>query len=618
MTLLASGALWLLGLGGLVGAIYFLKRQAEPRYVSSLLFWRGVERQPRSALRFNRMPLLGLILQLLALIAVVLALAQPVMTTTAGSAQTLAIVLDGSASMRAEMSPDGEQRYEAAIARARDVLSNHSAANVALFQAQRNSELLVAPTTGHGTIRRVLDGFEPSYQNDADPAALLRLVESQFPNGVDRVVYVTDKPPSAQVAALGWQTDVIGSDDETANVAVTSFKARSQPNGQGVAFVLKVWNGTDTKRSLPIEIRSSEATVTERTIDVPARDTAELDVSRPDVPAGPFVAEINPGGAPDARPDDNARYATLPQQRPWRIRWVGEDSFYLSRFFERAGHAEVIRQGETATSSSPESAPDLTLAHNTTIEPSQPGRYLLVGSAMPPWIEATQGTSGGKVVIERDHPTLEGIDPSDWRLGEVPAVEVASDGEVLLSADGTPVLYLVASGGVRLAYVGVDLSQSNLGLSVDFPILLSRLMEWLAPRVDRTTTFTVGEELPLGRLEDGAQITDPDGRSCRLGQSDAACGRLDEPGIYQVTQGSTTYDFAANVPASESKLSRATDNTASTPGASRPSSTADDRAVESRRPLWPWALAIGLGLLVAELWIYDRPRWTDILGRRRQ
>jgi len=616
MTLLASGALWLLGLGGLVGAIYFLKRQAEPRYVSSLLFWRGVERQPRSALRLDRMPLLGLILQLLALIAVVLALAQPVMTTTAGGAQTLAIVLDGSASMRAEKSPDGERRYEAAIARARDVLSNHSAAEAALFQAQRNSELLVAPTTTHATVRRVLDGFEPSYQNDADPAALLRLVESQFPNGVDRVVYLTDDPPSAQVAALGWQTEVIGSDVETANVAVTSFKARSQPNGQGVAFVLKVWNGTDTARSLPIEIRSSEARVAERAIDVPAKDTAKLDVSRPEVPVGPFVAEIDPGGAPDARPDDNARYATLPQQRPWRIQWVGEDSFYLSRFFERAGRAQVIRQGET--SSSPEGDPDLTLAHNTTIEPPQPGRYLLVGSAMPPWIEATQGTSGGEVAIERDHPTLQGIDPSDWRLGEVPAVEVASDGEVLLAADGAPVLYLVASGGVRLAYVGVDLSQSNLGLSVDFPILLSRLMEWLAPRVDRTTTFTAGEELPLDRLEDGAQITDPDGRSCRLGPSDAACGRLDEPGIYRVTQGSTTYDFAANVPASESKLSRAPDNTASSPDAPAPASAADDRALESRRPLWPWALALGLGLLVAELWTYDRPRWAEMIGRRRQ
>ncbi len=615
MTLLASGALWLLGLGGLVAAIYFLKRQAEPRYVSSLLFWRGVERQPRSALRLERMPLLGLILQLLALIAVVLALAQPVMTTTAGGAQTLAIVLDGSASMRADMTPDGEPRYEAAIARAREVLSNHAAAEAALFQAQRNSELLVAPTTTHATVRRVLDGFEPSYQNNADPAALLRLVESQFPNGVDRVVYLTDEPPSAQVAALGWQIEVIGSGAETANVAVTSFKARSQPNGRGVAFVLQVWNGDDAERSLPVEIRSSEATVAEQAVDVPAKGTAELDVSRPEVPAGPFVAEIDPGEGPDARSDDNARYATLPQQRPRRIRWVGEDSFYLSRFFERAGRAEVIRQGEESATSSPEGA-DLTLAHNTTIESPQPGRYLLVGSAMPPWIEATPGTSGGDVVIERDHPTLQGVDPSDWRLGEVPAVEVASDGEVLLSADGSPVLYVVASGSVRLAYVGVDLSQSNLGLSVDFPILLSRLTEWLAPRVDRTTAFVAGEELPLDRLEGEAQITDPDGRSCRVGQDDAACGRLDQPGIYRVTQGSTTYDFAANVPASESKLSRPSDNAASTTAAPTPSPAADDRALASERPLWPWALALGLGLLVVELWTYDRPRWAGIVGRR--
>ncbi len=614
MTLLASGALWLLGLGGIVAAVYFLKRQAEPRFVSSLLFWRGVERQPRSALRFNKMPLLGLILQLLALIAVVLALAQPVMSTSASGARTLALVLDGSASMRAEMAPDGQRRAEAAVARAREVLSANPAAEAALFSAQASNELLVAPTTDHATIRRVLDGYQPTYQADADPAALVRLIDSQFPQGVDRVVFLTDESPSAQITALGWQTEVVGADAEARNVAVTSFKARKQPNGQGVAFIAEVWNGSDAERTMPIRIRSSEATVDERALSVPAQSSSKLDVRRSDLDATRFVAEVDPGDGPDARPDDNARYATLPQKRPWQVHWVGGDSFYLSRFFERAGRADVYRPGEAATSSTDGGA-DLTLVYNTSMENPQPGRYLLVGSTMPPWLQEAQGSSGGEVTIERDHPTLRGLTPNDWQLGQVPAVEVAEDGETLLSAGGTPVLYLAARGGVRLAYLGIDLTQSNLGLSVDFPILMFRLMEWLAPRVDRTSTLTVGGELPLDRLDEGAEIADPKGRTCELGQGGASCGRVDEPGFYRVTQGSSTYHFAANAPASESRLSTPSGESAPTSTGNPASSANAARALESRRSLWPWALALGLGLMLAELWAFDRPRWMR-RGRR--
>lgn len=610
MTLLASGALWLMGLGAIVGAVYFLKRQAQPKSVSTLMFWRGVERQPRSALRFNRMPLLGLVLQLLALMAVVLALAQPVATTSAGGAQTLALVLDGSASMRAEVSPDGERRYGRAVERARAALGANPAAEVALIGAQTTPEVLVPATTDHERIRRALDNYRPTYQGDADPSDLLRVIESQFPDGVDRVVYATDRAPSTQTAALGWQIEMVDSATDAVNVAVTAFAARTQPSGQGVAFTVEVHNGDRASRSLPLRIRSDEGTIAERTVDVPAGGRVQIDVSRSDIGARQFMVEIDPGEGRDDLADDNVRYATLPQVRPWRIHWVGGEDFYLGRFFERAGRAEVVRRDDSSSAVSATNV-DLTLVHGTTLDVPQPGRYLLVGGAMPPWVAGLDGTSRGAVRIERDHPVLQGLAPDDWRVGEIPEVDVAPDGEVLLSAGGAPVLYLAAGGGVRLAYLGIDLSASNLGLSVDFPILLFRLMDWLAPRVDQASTLTVGEELPLDRLDENAEITDPEGRTCRLGQDDASCGRLDQPGVYRVTQGANVYLFAANAPAAESRLTPADQNT-STPASSSSAATSDPSSpLSSTRPLWPWALALGLGLLMAELFTFERPRWTS-------
>jgi hypothetical protein len=91
--------------------LYFLKVRRRERRVSSLLLWQAVVRDREASTFFQRLqrdPLL--ILQLLALLALTLALARPVATVMGEGARKVVVVLDTSASMKGTCRPPASRR----------------------------------------------------------------------------------------------------------------------------------------------------------------------------------------------------------------------------------------------------------------------------------------------------------------------------------------------------------------------------------------------------------------------------------------------------------------------------------------------------------------------------
>jgi len=111
-----------LGLALPLVLLYFLKVRRRERTVSSLLLW-GAELRDREASAFfqrlQRDPLL--ILQILALVALCVALARPVVTVVGEGARKVVVVLDTSASMKAR--DVGPSRFGAAKAEAIGLLN---------------------------------------------------------------------------------------------------------------------------------------------------------------------------------------------------------------------------------------------------------------------------------------------------------------------------------------------------------------------------------------------------------------------------------------------------------------------------------------------------------------
>src|SRR3989449_4092441 len=107
MSFLSPLAFAIFGLSLPLVLLYFLKVRRRERRVSSLMLWEAILRDREASTFFQRLqrdPLL--ILQILALLALALALARPAVTIMGEGARKVVIVLDTSASMKArDVSP---------------------------------------------------------------------------------------------------------------------------------------------------------------------------------------------------------------------------------------------------------------------------------------------------------------------------------------------------------------------------------------------------------------------------------------------------------------------------------------------------------------------------------
>ncbi len=609
MIFLAGWALWLLSLGLIVAVIYFLKRQALPVSVSTLFLWRGIEQTPKSALRLHWTHLLGLFLQLLALAALITGLAHPVIYTSARGGPTLAILIDGSASMRTMIAPEGPTRYQVAVDSILELLSSSPTAIITLIQAQDHSILLSSPTSDQARLRSVLTDSGPTYQGDARPSQLISLLQSQAPNGFDRVVYFTDHSPPFDETALGWEVQLVRGEASPQNLAITRFSVREHPNRSSYDLYLEAWNSSDEWQRVPLELTADDQLIDARWIELAPRQVSSFVFNYDGSRLSRLTARLVTDTVRDDWTDDNIRYASPPEPRPWKILWVGDSNFYLERFLRLSGQTDLVTRtawDDTILTSDY----DAILLNQTELPKPMSGRFLLLQSSAPPWVRAqeTVPTDDMGVEVKLDHPMLAGIDPKDWRLLRISEAQVDPRGVALLTVGEIPLLYLYETTGLRLVYLGADLGASNLGLSVDFPILMYRVLSWLAPRAEEERNVEIGQELPLIGVEGPVRITDPQSRSCDFPSEETRCGLVEQPGFYELSRNGTVQIYAANTPSEES-LSLPTDakrSDLSVPAQRESPSLPSIAERNVAHGLWPYLLVAGLFLLILELLYFDR------------
>ncbi|HEY0783404.1 MAG TPA: VWA domain-containing protein, partial [Thermoanaerobaculia bacterium] len=142
--------------------LYFLKVRRPERRVASLMFWRPFVADRQANAPWQRLrPSVLLALQLLAALAIALALIRPGASGAIGVGGTTVVMLDGSASMQAtDVSPS---RFAAAVARARqDAHQLGPGQQMAIVLLAEHAELLAPPTSDPAVLDAALDRARPT------------------------------------------------------------------------------------------------------------------------------------------------------------------------------------------------------------------------------------------------------------------------------------------------------------------------------------------------------------------------------------------------------------------------------------------------------------------------
>jgi len=586
-------ALGFLAATTLVALFYFLRMRFRRQPVSSTFLWSRLVEVNEGGARLRWRSVWLLLLQLLAVVALVLAVAGPqVAITTPVTAGTL-YLLDTSASMGAR-DKEGLSRMDQAR---RAIAADRAGAPgpVAVFAGDRN----IFTSADAGGLETFLATIQPGAGELAEgPAA--DILEAWLPAhpGPWTGVLVSDgglDQGGTRLARLfpgRWRTLPVAS--QAPNLGITDLRLVS---GASPGLQLTVFNGFPEAQTIQVALGRNQVPVTQREETVPP-GTSLVKWNLPDLDTRPGLWRATLVHHTDALAADDAFTLAVDTPRKARILHLGPPDPFLQAAFPGADYQN--RLGSSASG-----GPwDIVIAE--TLLPNS-GTNLVSFGALPPgapvfWGEPVSGTLSGPATA---HPLSRWVPWDDVTLTEGRGLVVQPGATVLAEAGTWPVAATWERDGSRFLVLGFHTRNSNVGLTPVLPVLLRNFRQACVPqeanplaanlRVGKTTVRAGSEAWKV------VSSTAPSGaaglEAVRRGGQWELTPR--EAGTFQWTDGADSGVLAAQMPASESDTA--------------PRATVADSGVSGvpetgRRsqnlPLSPWLAVLAFGLLALEwrLW----------------
>jgi len=435
MRLLSSGALWWLLLAAIIVFFYLLKLKRKRTVVPSVLLWtRALEELEANAPFKKLRRSLLLLLQLLALIALVFALARPLVVTRALASGSTVIIIDSTASMSARDEDDGS-RLDRAKQLAREMIEGLSGGDrAAIIESSARVTVRSAFTSDLAAlaeaITQVKETDAPGNLTDA-----LRLAEQLAMSERDASVVIIsdgggspitserDSPLelSARTAAdshagaarfvrVGRRSDNIGI------IAMNSRRAAGSSRREVFASIA---NFGDRARTFGVELKIGGKLIDARTLDLGSNDRRGLVFDS--APSQDALAELRLD-VDDDLAADNVAYAFLPSTRTVRVGVISENPFLLEALASNAG---IAASKISAVSNTAEF--DCIVSDGAgAIERSRPVLAINPPDAAGLWRATGQRERPEITSVERSHPVNSFLSYGDLHVETVTTRETAS------------------------------------------------------------------------------------------------------------------------------------------------------------------------------------------------
>jgi hypothetical protein len=539
--LLAPLALLLSVLAVPIILMYVLKLRRQEYRVPSTFLWHQVMEDvqanaPWQRLRFNIL----LLLQLLALAAVILSLAQPAYSRSHVIAGDLIVIMDESYGMQAhDVKPS---RFAVAQRRARALAVELAGGHVmSVIGMSAQPSLAIADSSDTGAIEAAIDHLKVGVNQPNFLEALTLATSLSRSDKNTRVVVLTsrDSGISSLPLPVSFPVDIVRVGAALRDLGITSFSAA--PGTSGVDAVARVSNfGSRTARSdldLFVDGRLSDV----RPLSIPAHRARNLTWSA--LPSGSQRLRVRLTRRDDMAADKSA-WAAVGGMTTRRVLLVSSGDYFLETALadNPAVRLSVVSPG--AYYGGMEAPFDL-VVFDGVLPPALPATAtLLVG---PPRgrlgslrfgknltggpVSAAPGASGSAASI------LQYVDLGDVHVAQSRSLTAPPWLQTLASAGGRPALAAGERGATRFALVNFDLQRSDWPLRISFPVVLQNLLPYLTPGLtlgqnNLTTGGTVTFFPPPGTHE--IDVTRPSGTLTRIGPPFPPFTETTRPGLYTV------------------------------------------------------------------------------------
>jgi Mg-chelatase subunit ChlD len=489
MTFAAPAGLVLLALAVPVVLLHVLRPRRPEVVVGSTYLWQPLSQPVSAASPWQKLrPSVLLLLQLLAVILLATAVARPVRLTAAPLARHTVFIVDASGSMAAlDGTPDRLAAARDQAEELHDQLPAGGLASVVLASAQ--PRVLLSASNDGGAFTEALAAIPPP-SGQADFAGAFTLAESLETPGVPiGFVFLSDGGLTAAERRLlppGTRYERIG--DRSANRAITRLAVEPRGSGLHALVTLRNTGGPAATQRLRLdvdgrtqhteEVRLPEGGLVERAVDLPSGERVEAFLEGDDLLAA-----------------DNHAFAAAAPRPNLRILLAGPEDLFLERLLA-AVPGVTVERSETAR---PAPGADLAVYDGVPVpaDPAAPWLAIAPPGGAPGVVITGEVETPAVALVRSEHPLLAGLDLSEVGLATAQRIKPAGDDEVLVGSEETPLLVRGSRGGRAFAYLGFRLADSNLPLSVAFPVLFDRLLTDLAGAAPPPTDLRAGQPLPI-------------------------------------------------------------------------------------------------------------------------
>ena len=647
-------------------ALWFLKLRRRKRVVSSTLLWTRSLADLRANTPFQRIRFSWLlILQILAVLAIAFALAQPEAEGLGSTGGRHVLMIDRSASMNALETVDADGKpldppqtrlalaKTAAKARVRELLGggwfSKGASDVMIVSFGLRAEIKAPFTDSIGALETAIDGIAPTDEVTklAEALELARAFTSNLnlndARGEENLAAAGPLPTlelysDGRIADLGTFAlregegivyHKVGA--TSSNTAIASMSADRPPDSpdkiQVFASLLNP-EPIEKRVTLQLAVNGTVRVVTPDPIVIPAAKVADGEyvagrsqaVFRPIEQASNAAIEVAIV-EDDALRDDDAAIAVVPPARDLSVLLVGDGGFLLRTLLsglpaERFG-TMTLGEYDALVEAGGVVGWDVVVFDAVAPKKLPGGLYLFFGAAPPIEGITAFGTHQGVYprVVRDEHPLFRSASLDELSVSKMTAVQPDKRFQVVAESPEGPMVLTLDRNDMHLVYVTFDPLDSNWPFQRSFVNFVANAIEHLGRAGDSVIgrSLAPGEAISM-RFPQGSsdgEIRLPDGSTQKVAidaDGNASWGPVGLAGLYRLS---------AKVPGADEREERLVAANIADPLEARldPRDSLDlgtktvqgvSVGASGRGALWPWILGLGLLIVVLEWWYYQR------------
>ena len=586
--------------------LFMVSRSGRIRRVSSIFLWKD-SAGDLSKKRFwqLRRPDLLLWLQILMLVFLVLSLARPFFDRESLVHDSVILLIDTSASMKAtDIYPS---RFSEARRRAIGIVDKLAPdGEMSVISVGTFPKIVVRNSTNKQQIRKAIQGIVPT--NDvANLSPALSLVDALWEETVSGEVFLLSDGnldfgslPTDFRFKLHYEPIAINTD----NVSIGAFFIQGKSND--FVAVTRVSNYSDSVQSRKLEIYLEGALYDVRSVEINPGESTE--VTWEQLPLGVKILEVrlSPG---DIFAVDDVAWALAPSQGDVKTLLITEGNRVIETALLSQLNVELTKISSTKDLFS-EGFDVVVLDHNAVVfMPEVP--LLLIN---PPFgnnlLNVSDYVEVDSITIMDDR-LLDFVDLSNLQITQMPLVSIPVNARILVDSSAGPLIALWEENQQRIALFNMDIYDSNLPLSPSFPILIHNILNWLVPGTSLQKPLYPGEsvEVSLGSDTEDAEVLTPIGDRINLNPSQVThtFTQTNNVGVYTLIERTLNVDksrqFVVNMfmPTESSLSQNSIINAISFDTKHR-----GDRLMMLSREIGLWLVLGVLILLMAEWWVYNR------------